>query len=167
MSGTTDLEIYLKGQLHNVGATPANTQTAATQLARKRRVVVRLAADAAASTTGKYNVFYAPVAGTITKVTYVTEGAITSSDTVYATLALSWNDGAGGSATVAATQTTKTSGSGGSGNLTADYAYDIPVSATVANRSFPANSRIYLDVAKASTGTQLAAALLSVEYTED
>jgi hypothetical protein len=87
----------------------------------------------------------------------VTRANVTADDTNNATIALVYNDGAGGSDTTIATATTSTTGTG---NITAGIAYVFPI--TAANSRIPAGSQVQVKVTKNSSGVALSA--LSFEF---
>lgn len=80
--------------------------------------------------------------------------AITASDANYTTLSIM------NGATTMATVDTRTSGSGGTGNVTADTAYAFTLSTTVANRRCVGGDT--LTITKAETGTGAAVTAQSV-----
>lgn len=120
-------------------------------------------ADAAASTTTAENIMIRlPMTGTISSIKLTPTGAATASDTLYATITLNKRDGAGGSSTTMATVTTKTSGSGGTGNWVAFTTIDV---GTLTGAYCAAGTVFTITVAKASTGTQLPQFAVSFNYT--
>ena len=115
-------------------------------------------ADAAATTaTAETAVQRVVAAGTISSLSFTPTAAVTASDTVYATVTVAWRDGAGGAAKTIGSFTTKVTG--GSGNLSAFTTYAVT---GLTNTVVPANAVITLTIAKASTGTQLPASVVSV-----
>lgn len=172
MSGVTDLENYWKGQTHNVGATPANTQLAVTSQLRKRRIAILRTSgtlgtntdDAMASTTtAEQQLMYCSVAGTVTAFVYIPNGTVTADATNNAVLTLSKRTAAGGTQTTVATITTDLT----LGNLVAGQGAVGTLTATVADRSFTAGSSLAVTTTKPNAGVVLRAGTYVIEYTED
>lgn len=112
-------------------------------------------ADAAASTTTAETIFArVPAAGTITAVKISPTGAVTASDTVYATITIKWRDGAGGAAATIATLITNVAG----GSWTAFTTKDM---GAITNGAITAGGVLTYTIAKASTGTQLPSFVLA------
>ena len=88
---------------------------------------------------------------------FTTPIAVTASDTTYATVTVESYDSAGSTHTSIGSLTTKTSGGGGSGNITAFKPVAVPV--TAANAIVPAGGCITVALAKASTGVKVAQAI--------
>ena len=108
--------------------------------------------DAAASTAGTRTFDQSTSFPMVVKAfKIITSGNVTADDTNYATVALVYNDGAGGSDTTIASKTTKITG--GTGNLTAGIAYSFAI--TAANARIPAGSQVQVKVTKAGTGVSL------------
>lgn len=120
------------------------------------------AADgSAAATTAEHTFFRAPAAVIIKAIRYVPDAALTASDTVYATLTVAQRNAAGTSVNASfGVVTTKTSGSGGSGNWTAF----VPVALTLAGSALAAGDILTIAIAKASTGTAVPAGSLQIDY---
>lgn len=146
------------------GASFAQTSTDDLELIETGRGRVQFswtrAADSAASdTTTEVIVFALPgPKGTATTRTWRmvagrmgSNGTATASDSTYATVTVSCYTAAGATKTTIATLTTKTTASGGTGNLAAFGSYAMTPSMVV----IPANATITYEVAKASTGVQL------------
>jgi hypothetical protein len=108
-----------------------------------------VAADAAASTTTAETAFArVPAAGTVTAIKISPTGAVTASDTLYATITIKWRDGAGGAASTLATLITNVAGGSWVAFTTKDMG-------AITNAAVPAGGVLTYTVAKASTGTQL------------
>lgn len=75
---------------------------------------------------------------------------VTADNTNNATIALVYNNGAGGSDTTVATINTAASAAGGTGNITAGTAYALTINAT--NARIPAGSQIQVKVTKSGAG---------------
>lgn len=111
----------------------------------------QVAGDAAASTTtAETAIAYFKTAQTLSRLVIVPTGAVTASDTVYATITVSVRDGAGGAAATVATLITNVA----TGNWTA---FVPKTMGALTNASIPAGGVLTYTVAKASTGTQLPA----------
>jgi hypothetical protein len=98
---------------------------------------------------------------TFTAVKLIGDGSLSSDNTNYATVTLSYNDGNGGNSTTIATQTTKTSLGGGSGDWTAGTALAL----TVSNGSVVVDgtsTRQYLKIVVAKTGSGVAVPALTM-----
>ena len=109
----------------------------------------RVAADAAANTTtAETAILRVPAASTVTAIKISPTGAVTASDTVYATIVVGWRDGVGGALKTLATLTTQVA----SGSWVAFTTKDM---GTITNAVIPTGGVITYSVAKASTGTQL------------
>lgn len=92
----------------------------------------------------------------VTGIKFVVPVAVTSNDTTYATFTVKYRTSAGASAVTVGSQTTKTSGGGGSGDLTAFASNAIAI--TAGNEIVPVGGVLTVAVAKASTGVAIAAA---------
>lgn len=85
----------------------------------------------------------------LSKVTITPNSTLTASDTLFVTFTIAKRTAAGSPVTVAS-MTTKTSGSGGSGNWAAWTPVSVPI---VAGSTFAANDVITVTATHASTGT--------------
>lgn len=94
----------------------------------------------------------------VDSVKVIPSAAVTASDSVYATLTLSYDDGAGGSKTTVAVQTTKITG--GSGDWVAEVG--VPITITAANALVPSGKQLTMSKAFASTGTVIPAGSLVI-----
>ena len=107
-----------------------------------------VAADAAASTvTAETAIKRVPAASTVTAIKLTPTGALTASNTVYATIVVGWRDGAGGALNTICTLITNVA----NGNWVAFTTKDM---GTVTNAVIAAGGVITYSIAKASTGTQ-------------
>lgn len=112
-------------------------------------VVHQVAGDAAASTTtAETAIAYFKTAQTLSRLVVVPTGAVTASDTVYATITVAVRDGAGGAAATVATLITNVA----TGSW---VAFTPKTMGALTNASIPAGGVLTYAVAKASTGTQL------------
>lgn len=171
MSGTTDFESYVHGQVDSVG-TPATTRTAASQALRTRRIAFpkwsgalgTCTADAMASTTtAEQQGATVEVAGTIVAVYIIPNGTLTGDNTNNAAITLSKRTAAGGSKTTVVSHTTTVA----NGNWVAGQAVSLSLTATIADRSFAAGSTFSFEVAKNGSGVAVPAGNFVVVYTED
>ena len=129
----------------------------------QQQITYNMPADAAASTTtAEMTIGTIPVGATISAINIQPTGAVTASDTVYATITVAQGNGAGGARSTLASVTTKTSGGGGTGNWVAFTGVSM---GTITNGAVTANSIFTLTIAKASTGTQLPTATIQIVYT--
>lgn len=116
-----------------------------------------------AATMSERPVFIAPTNCEILSSHFVNVDAITASDTNYWTFALT-NKGATGTGTSAvASVTTKTSVSGGSGDI---LAFDAQSLGTITNGLLTKGDVVTSTVTKAATATTLASAVLTIRYRE-
>jgi len=86
----------------------------------------------------------------------ITPVAVTANDTNYGTATLDKVDATGANAATIAASSTQTSGSGGSGSLTAHVPFTLPK--TVANVILPSGWTLRIAVSKTGTGVAIAAA---------
>ena len=165
MSGVTDFEGYLHGQIDSVGATPANTRTGATQLLRRRRFTwLKTADDAMASTTtAETQVGGFAVAGTVKAIYYISNGTLTGDDTNNAVVTVSKRTSAGGSKTTLGTLTTNVAG----GNYVQGQRIAFALTATVANLTLAALATISFEIAKGGSGVVVRAGAFEIEDEED
>lgn len=106
-------------------------------------------ADAAASTTTAETAFARVAAGsTISAIKISPTGAVTASDTLYATITIKWRNGVGGAAATVATLITNVAG----GSWTAFTTKDM---GAITNGVLTAGGVLTYTIAKASSGTQL------------
>lgn len=118
----------------------------------------QVAADAAASTTtAETAIAYLKSAQTVARIMVVPTGAVTASDTVYATITVAKRDGAGGAATTIATLITNVA----TGSW---VAFTPKTFGAITAGDIAAGSVLTYTVAKASTGTQLPAFKLQIEF---
>lgn len=122
----------------------------------------KLAADAMAADTSDVGISCQVASpyingAKVISVKYLTQANLTAHDTNYATLSLVYDDGAGGSETTVASQTTKITG--GSGNWTAGNMIDIPVSAAIIPA---AGKQLRFKIAKAASGVVVPVGVLCV-----
>jgi hypothetical protein len=119
-------------------------------------ICIAVSADAAASTTtAETTVHVCTGATTITGAWIHPTGAVTASDTLYATLTLKNGDGAGAARTTIATLVTNVAG----GSWVAFTKKDM---GAITNGVVPAQGIVTLTIAKASTGTQLPAFMIEL-----
>lgn len=149
---------YLQGADTSSGTKPHITAAEWTQFF-KRYLTIAIPADAMASDTNDYGVFYNVPAITVTNAYLIADGSLTASASVYATLTL--QKIVATVATTISTLTTNTTGNGGTGNWAAKAAFTFTTAAAI---SVAAGSTLNLNIAKASTGTALKHCLLTVEY---
>lgn len=123
-------------------------------------ITYEVIADAAAGTTTAETVIGSSrTALTVSNISWTPSGAVTASDTLYATITIKAGDGAGGSRTTLVENTTKVTGSGGTGNWTAFSRMSL---GTLSSSAIAAGGIVTLTIAKASTGTQLPAGTIEI-----
>ncbi len=143
---------------------------AARNLIRRTYVLRKPAADSMAADTTAYtaaDMFRAPRAGRVLGAYLIPLSTATASDTTYATISVVKADGAAGSGTVMASQTTKTSASGGTGNLAAGVTKTLTVSATLADTRYTAGALFGFTIAKASTGVVVPISNIVIDVEEE
>lgn len=124
------------------------------------------AVDAATGTTTSVKIAHNPnpYPMKILRASYSPGATLTSNASNYATLGIFVDDGADGAQAVALSQTTQTSGGGGSGDFAADI--EVPLSdATVANLDVPAGANVFFEIAKAADGVVVPAGTLTMVWT--
>lgn len=119
------------------------------------------AADGSAGATLSHYLYRADTARTITAVRIIPDGTLTAHATNYATISIAVEDGAAGAVGTAASQTTKTTGAGGSGDWAAGVPVDITLGATVA---LSAGQVLKGSIAKAASGVVVPAFTLQVDF---
>jgi hypothetical protein len=144
--GLFDAAKYISQQLGLLKRTVIYTKAAADSLAGDLT-----AADRFAST---------PIACKALRVRIIPKGALTQSTTLYATLILGWDNGAGGAIQPIATITTKPTANGGTGSWVANTA--IIWTTALTNTDIPADAVYSLSIGKASTGTIVPIALVEL-----
>jgi hypothetical protein len=138
----------------------ANPIAVGTNDARVCQIEVPVALVAADGSFAEMPVWIPGVACTITGATLSSSSAITQSDTNYLTFTLGIRDGAGGSASTVASQTTKTTGGA---SFTAFQAVSL---GSVSNASATATSQVTFKSVKTSSGQAVTnGALLRITYT--
>lgn len=137
-------------------AVGADAQANADVMLRRRVYWLdKIAADAMASTTTAVlaelgECGYVKDAFTVEQIFVQPLGSLTASDSVYATISLWYDNGAGGADTLIKAIETKLSASGGTGSWTAGTLIAVhPTQAVL----IPAGSQLLTSIAKASTGT--------------
>jgi hypothetical protein len=101
-------------------------------------------------------IFVAPFACKVVAATLTTPVNVTANDTTYATVTVAKRAADGGSSATVASETTQTTGSGGSGNLTAFAPFALPL--TAANVELAAGAVLTVAVAKAGAGVAVGSA---------
>ena len=96
----------------------------------------------------------------IVEVTICPHGTLTAHDDNYATITLEKADGAAGSATAVATQTTKITG--GSGDWAADTFEDVPVDAS--EKTVDDGQMLLVEAVKTGTGVAVPISSFSIRY---
>jgi hypothetical protein len=131
-----------------------------------RRLYQVLVADAATAGTAVTETVLCtvPRASRVKVVQVATPIAVTSNDTNYATFNLAKRT-AGGGSTAIATQTTRTSGSGGLGNLTAFAPNNLTI--TLAAVDLAAGDSLTVAIPKTGSGVALTAATSYVNFLVD
>ncbi|MDQ4108375.1 MAG: hypothetical protein M3138_06155 [Actinomycetota bacterium] len=120
-------------------------------------------ADSLANTaTSERVVFTAPENITITDVFVEPAGAVTASDTAYATVVVARRDATGGGKVTVASRTTQTSGSGGTGNWTAFSTVSL---GSLTNTSLTEGQKLTIEVTKTGVGITLPILIVQIEYT--
>ncbi len=122
--------------------------------------VQKVAADGAAGTDYTYALMKVPFDVEIVEVTICPDGTLTANDTNYATISLNKSDGAAGSATAVASQTTKITG--GSGNWAARTFVDVPV--TAANKNVDDGQMLEIESVKAASGVAVPICGFTIRY---
>lgn len=159
-----DLALRAKANAHDL----SDPERAAKALRRHTITIMKEADDAAANAaTAERTVLRVPAHMAdgieIQSIHYTPDGAVTADDTNNATITFSKRNGAGGGATVVATATTSTAGTG---NLVAHTPEEIPLSATLANRRLAAGEVLTELISKANSGVALAAGSFTVVFDE-
>ena len=177
MSAMSDYINYLKGQLANVGATPANTQAAGASASQKHRIVVMKPGaattgdDAAAATdTAETPIFVNLTGSTITikQIKYACGNTgITAGDTNFSTMTIFKRDAAGANQTSLATATTQTTGAGGMGTLTVGQSAAFTLTATLANLTVVNGGVLAYTRTHSASGLVIPGGPIVIEYTED
>ena len=115
-----------------------------------------------AGTDYTYGGIKVPFNVTIVAVDICPHATLTANDTNYATLSLTKSDGAAGSATAVATQTTKTAVSGGTGDWAADTYVALTVSA--ANADVDDGQMLLFEKVAAASGVSVGGCSITVRY---
>lgn len=115
----------------------------------------------AVDATAETPIFKFNQAAVITELSYTPRGALFASDTIYATIIISKRDADGSNKTTIASLTTRTSGSGGSGDWTA-FA-EVPF--TISSGSLSANQHVTFEITKTGGGRAIPAGVLGITYT--
>ena len=124
------------------------------------------AVDGATGTTTAVKVAHNPnpYPMRILRASYSPGTTLTSNASNYATLAIETDDGADGTPVACLSQTTQTSGGGGSGNFVADT--EVPLSdTTAAALDVVAGGNVFFTIAKAADGVVVPAGTLTVVWT--
>ena len=119
-------------------------------------------AEGTAATEASTQFFRALHALKIKRVTIQPQDALTANDTNYKTVAVKKADGAAGSETVVASQTTKITG--GSGDWVDKTQFALALSATLANLELAAGEVLILDIAAAASGVATPEFIVNVDY---
>lgn len=123
------------------------------------------AADSLSTTaTTERVVFTAPENITITDVSVEPGVALTESDTNYATIVIARRDATGGNKVTVASETTQTSGAGGSGNWTAFSTVSL---GSLSNTPFAEGQKLTIEITKTGLGVALPVLIVQIEYTVD
>ena len=123
------------------------------------------AADSVATTaTTERVVFTAPENLTITDVFVEPAVALTASDANYATIVIARRDANGGNKVTVASETTQTSGSGGSGNWNAFSTVSL---GSLSNTLLSEGMKLTIEVTKPGLGVALPVLIVQIEYTID
>jgi len=126
---------------------------------------VKAAADAMASTATAADYFFSPSRPMeLVDAKFISAGTLTSNDTAYASIIVNKHDGAGGAGTPMCQGDTKTTSGGGGGNLAAGVAYNLPISATEANRQIAPNQVCSFQITKTGAGVVVPAGWLSLKF---
>lgn len=96
----------------------------------------------------------------VTEVNVQFDGSVTANDTNFATVTLYKRNADGTSQTKLAEQTTKTSGSGGTGDLSAFEAFTLSISTA----AITGGQSLTMEVTKSGTGVDLARGTMAIEY---
>lgn len=158
----TGLQVGLSAPLSL--ATPAERSTSAVHKAEQRLFScwVLLAAEAAAATTTDQAFAYFERPVQLVSARYLPQAALTANDTNFATVAVAWNNDAGGALTTLASQTTKITG--GSGNWTANQSVNLPLAANP--QSTAATFALHFTTTKTGTGVIVPAGLIFLVWEE-
>lgn len=149
----------------NGTASPNVAAQAEVSRLRKKQIVCwpLLADEAMASTATDVVVWRTPAAGAwrLASARYVAPAAgLTADNTNFATLAIKWNDDAGGAQTTVGSVATTVAGSG---TWTANRSVNIPLAT---DPSVPAASAIHFTTTKSGTGVIVRAGILMLEFEE-
>jgi hypothetical protein len=176
MGALNDFANYLKGQLSNVGSTPASTQSKAVDSITKHRITflkpgsVPNGDDGAAATDIAETPVFVNLTGSTLLVTGITYGCgatgFTAADATASTLTIFSRDSTGATQTSIGTMSTATTGSGGVGTLTTGQKGAFTLSATMANRVVPVGGVMTFTRTHASTGTVVPGGTITIEYVE-
>lgn len=161
-----------------VGGEPANTSTGAgRQMQRRQFMFTHLIADPAAgdattngvcNTVGFWTQVYIPHRSKLVDAKLDPKVALTSSNTTYATINITKDNGAGGAQTAVLSATTKNTGGGGTGGWTVGQMVNLtPYIVTTSDAHIiAAGSYLQIQVAKASTGVVLNPCVLEIVVEE-
>lgn len=170
MALPNDVSRIAEGVSNYSGSNPniTNAKAAAKRLIRRTYVLRKPDADAMAADTTAYTAadqirMAAP--GRVLGATIQPLSTLTASDSNYATINVVTGDGAAGTAVVAASQTTKSTG--GSGNWAAGASEALTLSSTLADTRFVAGAVLSFNIAKASSGVVVPACTISVDVEEE
>jgi len=173
MSAMSDLILYIKGQLANVGANPLNTQTAAAAALQKHRITVMKPGaatsgdDAAAATDIAETPIFVNNTGTTITVTSIKYccGAtgITGADATAPTLTIFSRNSAGGAQTSVGSFVFNLA----AGVFTTGMQATFTLNATIANRTVPVGGSLTLTRTHAGGGIVIPGGTITIEYTED
>lgn len=155
----SDREFLKQAQAGQIGSMPlAGDPNVPVRNAHTKYYQFLVSDAATAGTAVTETAMKIPVQGKVIGVSVTAPIAVTANDTNYATVTVAKRT-AGGSASTIAAKNTKTSGSSGSGSLTAFAPYDFPAAAfTAANIQLAAGDALTLAIAKTGTGVALNAA---------
>lgn len=173
MSTAGDLVNYLKGQLANVGVSPAATQTQAAKMVQTHRIsflkpgAATSGDDAAAGTDIAETPVFVNMTGSTITITGVKQSigatGIVGADATAPTLTLFSRTSAGASQTSIATMVFNLA----AGTFTTGMVATWTLSATLANRTVPVGGVITFTRTHAGAGIVVPGGAITIEYTED
>ena len=143
---------------------------AARRLVRHAFTLAKNAADAMAADTTAYTAaqqMVMPAACIVLGARIQPQGSATANDTNYGTVNAVKGDGAAGTAVVAASVSTKTTGGGGSGNWVAGTTVALTPSATIADRRIPKGGVLSINITKTGTGVVVPAFVITIDVEEE
>lgn len=170
---TTDVELLALRERSIGGSLSLSDATRGEHLLRRRTVVQPVAATGATSDQTAYALFQVPThvadGVNLVSVKYIPGAAVLQHADNHKTLTLTKKTAAGGAVSTTGTVgvlTTDTGATGASGDMTANVAYSLLLSATASDRVVAAGNSLCLAITHGGTGVALPIGTLVVVYDE-